>query len=90
MSRASKVQPEQIEKARKLLRELPAQETPKSKEEAVVALTKEFREALKKGYTTKEISKLLRAEDIPLSESLIKKTLAVKIQTKRKNQTNSD
>ena len=78
MPRASKVQAAQIEKARKLLRELPAKEIPKSREEAAATLAKEFQTALKKGYTAKDISELLQTENIPVSASLVKRCLAGK------------
>ncbi len=75
MPRASKVQPEQIEAARKILRELPAKEMPKSKKDAAKLLTKEFQSALKRGYSVKEISEILQAEGIGIPAAAVKSSL---------------
>lgn len=75
MPRASKVQPEQIEAARKILRELPAKKMPKSKKEAAKLLTKEFKSALKRGYSVKEISEILQAEGIGIPATAVKSSL---------------
>lgn len=73
MSRATKIQPEQIEAVRKILQSLPIKETAKSKQEAALALAKDFQAALKKGYSPVDISEILKKEGVAIPASLVKK-----------------
>lgn len=75
MAKQVLIQPEQIESARKRLRELPTKESRKTKEEAATALAKDIRHALKKGYSLRDISELLKSEGVPVPASLIRQTV---------------
>lgn len=72
MPRPSKIHPEQIDAARKMLRELPVKEGHKTSSEAALLLSKDFRAAFKKGYSAKDISELLKQGGIPISASVVK------------------
>lgn len=53
MAQSAKIRPEQSSRARKLLQDLPRK-----------LLEKDFRKAMQKGYSAKEISAILKNEDI--------------------------
>lgn len=72
MAKAIKIQPEQIASAKRILQELPAKESGKTRQEAAKQLAKDVQSALKKGYTFKDISEVLKADGIPLSAAMIK------------------
>lgn len=72
MTKAAKISSEQIATARKLLQDLPHKEMPKTPEEAAVSLAKDFRKALRKGYTIKDISGILKREGIGIPASQVK------------------
>ncbi len=86
MARAKRILPEQIESARKMLQALPAKETGKSKEEAAASLAREIQAALKKGYSLKELSGLVKKEGVGISASVMKSTVG---ETEHKRQKKS-
>lgn len=49
------------------LQKLPAKETGKTREEALELLAGDFQEALKKGYSVKEIREILGSEGVTLA-----------------------
>lgn len=65
----------QIERARTLLQELPEKDDRKTREEAAGLLEKDFRKALKKGYTPKELSAMLKNANIAIPAYLVKNFL---------------
>lgn len=72
MSKAVRFGPEQVAAARKLLQELPVKEKDKSKQELAAHLGRDIQAALKKGYSIKDLSELLKENGLGLSASLIK------------------
>ena len=56
MAAIGKLRPGQIERARMLLQNLPEKDDRKTREEAAGILEKDFRKALKQGYTPREHS----------------------------------
>lgn len=76
MRRSRTIQPQQIETARRLLRSLPQKDFGKSREETTVILEKDFRKAMERGYSPKEISAMLKKEGVSIPASLLKIFLA--------------
>lgn len=72
MPKAVRFGPEQVAAARKLLQELPVKEKDKSKQELAMHLGRDIKAALKKGYSVKDLSELLKENGLGLSASLIK------------------
>ena len=72
MASAPTIRPEQITRAKKLLQDLPEKENKKTRPEAAKLLEKDFRKALKKGYSAKEISAVLKNEGIIIPAYLVK------------------
>lgn len=64
---------EKIEALKKRLQKLPLKENVKSREEAVEILETSFQDALRKGYTLKELRALFTEEGVVLPLSLLKK-----------------
>ena len=58
------IRPQQIERARKLLQDLPEKEDRKTRPEAAELLERDFRKAKEKGYNPKELSQMLKNEGI--------------------------
>lgn len=58
---------EKIMVVKKKLQKLPAKETGKTREEALEILAGDFQEALKRGYSVKEIREILGEEGITLA-----------------------
>lgn len=76
MASKTKIRPEQLTRARKLLHDLPKREDGKTRPEAAEFLESDFRKALKKGYSPKELSLLLKNEGIIIPAYLIQKFLS--------------
>ena len=64
MAVKTKIPMEKILVIQKRLQKLPARETGKTREEALEILAGDFQEALKKGYSVKEIREILGEEGI--------------------------
>ena len=75
MASKAKLRPEQIERARKLLNDLPEKDDRKTREEAAQLLEKDFRKVLKRGYTPKELSMMLKNAGIIIPAYLVEKFL---------------
>lgn len=73
MASSKKIRPEQLTRARKLLHDLPEKEDGKTRPEAAEFLESDFRKALAKGYSPKELSQLLKNEGIIIPAYLIKR-----------------
>ncbi|WP_165177685.1 hypothetical protein [Desulfovibrio sp. ZJ369] len=76
MANKTKIRPEQLTRARKLLQDLPKREEGKTRPEAAEFLENDFRKAFKKGYSPKELSQLLKNESIIIPAYLIQKFLS--------------
>lgn len=75
MTKGGKLRPEQIERARKLLQDLPERDDRKTREEAAGILERDFRKALQRGYTPKELSAMLKNAGIIIPAYLVEKFL---------------
>lgn len=75
MAAKAKLTAAQIERAKTLLQELPEKDDRKTREEAAGLLEKDFRKALKKGYTPKELSAMLKNTNIAIPAYLVKNFL---------------
>lgn len=75
MAKSAKIRPEQIERAQKLLLGLPEKGDRKTREEAASLLEKDFRKALGKGYTPKELTAILKNAGIIIPAYLVEKFL---------------
>ena len=75
MAKNAKIRPEQIERAQKLLQGLPEKDDRKTREEAAGLLEKDFRKALGKGYTPKELTAILKNAGIIIPAYLVEKYL---------------
>lgn len=71
-SQARKFSDDQILSARKSLQALEKKETKKTRDEVFFALEKDIKDALKKGYSLKEISEKLRESGILLPVAFLK------------------
>lgn len=69
MAVKTKIPMEKILVIQKRLQKLPARETGKTREEALEILAGDFQEALKKGYSVKEIREILGEEGVTLALS---------------------
>lgn len=67
MAVKTKIPMEKIMTVKKKLQKLPAKETGKTREEVLEMLAGDFQEALKKGYSIKEIREILGEEGITLA-----------------------
>ena len=67
MAVKTKIPMEKIMAVKKKLQKLPVKETGKTREEALEMLAEDFKEALKKGYSVKEIREILSAEGVTLA-----------------------
>lgn len=76
MARNAKIRPQQIERARKLLQDLPEKEDRKTRPEAAELLERDFRKAKEKGYNPRELSQMLKNEGIIIPAYLIKRFFA--------------
>ena len=74
MAAIGKLSPEQIERARELLQNLPEVDNRKTREEAAEILAKDFRKALK-SYTPKQLSAMLKNSGIIIPAYLMEKYL---------------
>ena len=83
MAKSGTIRPEQIERARSLLHDLPEKDDRKTREEAAGFLEKDFRKALKKGYTPKELSLMLKNAGIIIPAYLMEKFLKPENETPR-------
>ena len=72
MAQTATIRMEQISRAKKLLQELPEKENRKTRPEAAKLLEKDFRKALKTGYSPEELRSLLKSEGIIIPAYLIK------------------
>ncbi len=68
-----KISLKKIENLKKRLEKLPLKDDVKSREEAVEILEASFQDALKKGYTLKELRIIFAEEGVALPLSLLKK-----------------
>ena len=75
MAKSARISPEQIEKAQKLLQDLPEKDERKTRDEAAGLLEKDFRKALRKGYTPKELSAMLKNAGVIIPAYLVQKYL---------------
>lgn len=75
MAGKAKIRREQIERARTLLQDLPEKDDRKTREEAAGLLEKDFRKALKRGYTPHELSAMLKNAGILIPAYLVKNFL---------------
>ncbi len=73
MASSATIRMEQLTKAKKLLMNLPKKKYGKTRPDAAKFLEKAFRNALKKGYSPKELSQLLKNESIIIPAYLIQK-----------------
>ena len=73
MAQNATIRPQQIERARKLLQDLPEKEDRKTRPEAAELLERDFRKAKEKGYTPRELSQMLKNECIIIPAYLIKR-----------------
>ena len=71
MARFANIRPEQINKARRMLQDLPEKIERKTRQEAALLLERDLRKALKKGYGPKELCTLLKNEGIIIPTYLI-------------------
>lgn len=72
MTRFANIRPEQINKARRMLQDLPEKTERKTRQEAALLLESDLRKALKKGYGPKELCTLLKNEGIIIPTYLIR------------------
>lgn len=75
MAAIGKIRPEQIQKAQKLLQDLPEKDERKTRQEAAGFLERDFRKALKRGYTPKELSAMLKNAGIIIPAYLVENFL---------------
>lgn len=73
MASNATIRPQQIERAKKLLQNLPEKEDRKTRLEAAELLERDFKKAKEKGYTPKELSQMLKNEGIIIPIYLIKR-----------------
>lgn len=73
MASSATIRPQQIERARKLLQNLPEKENRKTRSEAAELLERDFKKAKEKGYTPRELSQMLKNEGIVIPAYLIKR-----------------
>ena len=73
MAQNATIRPQQIERARKLLQDLPEKEDRKTRLEAAELLERDFRKAKEKGYNPRELSQMLKNEGIIIPAYLIKR-----------------
>lgn len=73
MASSATIRPQQIERARRLLQNLPEKEDRKTRPEAAELLERDFKKAKEKGYTPKELSQILKNEGIIIPAYLIKR-----------------
>ena len=76
MAQNATIRPQQIERARKLLQDLPEKEDRKTRLEAAELLERDFRKAKEKGYNPRELSQMLKNEGIIIPAYLIKRFFA--------------
>ena len=67
MAVKTKIPMEKIMAVKKKLQKLPPKDTGKTREEALEMLAGDFQEALKKGYSVKEIREILGEEGVRLA-----------------------
>jgi|GEM_PF-1253965 len=75
MAAIGKLRPDQISRAQKLLQDLPEKDERRTREEAAEILEKDFRKALQRGYTPKELSAMLKNAGIIIPAYLVEKFL---------------
>ena len=73
MAVKTRIPMEKIMAVKKKLQKLPTKETGKTREEALEILEGDFQEALKKGYSVKEIREILGEEGVTLALSKVAK-----------------
>ena len=73
MASNATIRPQQIERAKKLLQNLPEKEDRKTRSEAAELLERDFKKAKEKGYSPKELSQMLKYEGIFIAAYLIKR-----------------
>lgn len=78
MAQNATIRPQQIERARKLLQDLPEKEDRKTRPEAAELLERDFKKAKEKGYNPKELSQILKNEGIIIPAYLIQRFFAEK------------
>ncbi len=81
MASNATIRMEQLTKAKKLLMNLPKKKDGKTRPDAAKFLEKAFRNALKKGYSPKELSQLLKNENIIIPAYLIQKFFSETVDT---------
>ena len=83
MASRATIRPEQITRARELLQKLPEKDDRKTRPEAAKLLEKDFKKAMQKGYSAKEISAILKSESIIIPAYLVKDFLSERGETSR-------
>lgn len=73
MASNATIRPQQIERAKKLLQNLPEKKDRKTRSEAAELLERDFKKAKEKGYSSKELSQMLKNEGIIIPAYLIKR-----------------
>ena len=73
MASNATIRPQQIERAKKLLQNLPEKEDRKTRSEAAELLERDFKKAKEKGYSPKELSQMPKNEGIIIPAYLIKR-----------------
>lgn len=87
MTLRATIRPEQITRARELLQKLPEKNDRKTRPEAAKLLEKDFKKAMQKGYSAKEISTILKNEGILIPAYLVKNFLCEYGATSRNRET---
>jgi hypothetical protein len=91
MAVKTKIPMEKILTLKKRLQRLPAKDTGKSREEAAELLAAEYREALDKGYSSKELRAVFMEEGVTVSAELLKRKIAdVAVPARQENAQETD
>ena len=85
MTNSTDLWEEQVNRAKKLLENLPAKDSKKSRQEAASELVEDFKNAMKNGYTAAQISDILKNEGISIPVYLIKKVCKDEQKPEKKN-----
>lgn len=76
MAETAGIRPAQIERARRLLQDLPPRDDRRTRDEAAALLEKDFRKAWRKGYGAREICAILRSAGIVMPVRLVQQFCA--------------
>lgn len=73
MAKTAGIRPAQIERARRMLQDLPPRDDRRTRDEAAALLEKDFRKAWRKGYDAREICAILRSAGIVMPVQLVRR-----------------